>query len=294
MKTLNILMVSLALLTVGLTVNAASWYQVEVIVFDYLKPDLDGELWFDNPGLPLRDKAVELIFAQPEVTAALTEAIQEPVPVPSPPGLAANSAIQPVLPAATVTPAPVAYQVLPPERYHLRDDLRNLQLSSAYRPLLHIAWQQLGLGNTRARAVHLEKLAGSDVTPRLAATPAPAAENTEAAYPPPAPVFDGLVRLRNVNVLMLDVDFAYFPQDYARILAGQPGAAGGPSEQLLDSLADYVRLTETKRVLLNELNYFDHPLFGILVQVSRINPDDLLPQPTPQETADAVQPVLPE
>ena len=273
------------LLVSSTALDAASWYQVEVIVFDSLKPDLDGELWFDNPGLPPRDKAVELIFAQPEEHAALTEALPQPAPIPSSPGLVAAAPNQSKLPVIAATPTPVAYQVLPLDRYRLRDDLRNLQLSSAYRPLLHIAWQQLGLGNTRARAVHLEKLAGSEVTPGPVVSLTAAAENTEADFPPPAPVLDGLVRLRSMNVLMLDVDFAYFPQDYARILAVQPGAAGGPSEQLLDSLADYVRLTETKRVLLNELNYFDHPLFGILVQVSRINPDDLVPKPALPETA---------
>ena len=294
MKTLNILMVSLALLTVGLTVNAASWYQVEVIVFDYLKPELDGELWFDNPGLPPRDNAVELIFAQPDITATITEVAQRPVPVPSTPPLAAAEANQAVAPAAEVTPELVAYQVMPVDRYRLRDDLRNLQLSSAFRPLLHIAWQQQGLGNTGARAVHLEKLAGSVVTPGHLLHPETAIGTTETDYPPPAPIFDGLVRLRSMNILLLDVDFAYFPQDFARILAAQPGAAGNPSEQLLDSLADYVRMTETKRVLLNELNYFDHPLFGILIQVSRINPDELYPNPSRPDSEDAIQPVLPE
>ncbi|MBF8268873.1 MAG: hypothetical protein HW386_582 [Gammaproteobacteria bacterium] len=176
----------------------------------------------------------------------------------------------------------------------MRDDLHSLQLSSAYRPLLHIAWQQLGLGNTRSKAVYLEKLAGTPVTPGPVLRQTTATENTEADYPPPATVFDGLVRLRSMNVLLLDVDFAYFPQDYARILAVQPGAAGEPSEELLDSLADYVRLTESKRVLLNELNYFDHPLFGILVQVSRINPDDLLPKPVLPEASGEIPSDLPE
>ena len=294
MKNIVASVVLAAVLVYGAAVDAASWYQVEVIVFDYLNPNLDGELWFDNPGLPPRDKAVELVFAQPEAPAAYTAVIQPPTTVPSPPAPTAAGANPSQTPATVAAPAPVAYQVLPPERYRLRDDLRSLQLSSAYRPLLHIAWQQTGLGNTRSKAVHLEKLAGTPVTPGPVLPQTTATENTEADYPPPATVFDGLVRLRSMNVLLLDVDFAYFPQDYARILAVQPGAAGEPSEELLDSLADYVRLTESKRVLLNELNYFDHPLFGILVQVSRINPDDLLPKPVLPEASGEIPSDLPE
>ena len=70
---------SATLLLSGVAADAVSWYQVEVIVFDYLKPELDGELWFENPELPPRDNAVELIFAQPDVTSNITDAVQRPV-----------------------------------------------------------------------------------------------------------------------------------------------------------------------------------------------------------------------
>ncbi|MBF8268872.1 MAG: hypothetical protein HW386_581 [Gammaproteobacteria bacterium] len=55
MKNIVASVVLAAVLVYGAAVDAASWYQVEVIVFDYLNPNLDGELWFDNPGLPPRD-----------------------------------------------------------------------------------------------------------------------------------------------------------------------------------------------------------------------------------------------
>ena len=40
-------------------VSAASWYQVEVIVFDRLYPNLDGEQW-QNEEFKMRDNLVEL------------------------------------------------------------------------------------------------------------------------------------------------------------------------------------------------------------------------------------------
>ena len=36
------------------TVTAASWYQVEVVVFDRINPDLDGEQW-QNETFSMRD-----------------------------------------------------------------------------------------------------------------------------------------------------------------------------------------------------------------------------------------------
>jgi len=30
----------------------AAWYQVEVIVFENMESASDGELWYENPGLP--------------------------------------------------------------------------------------------------------------------------------------------------------------------------------------------------------------------------------------------------
>jgi hypothetical protein len=274
------------LMLIGMTARAESWYQVEVIVFDYLKPDLDGELWFENPGLPPLDYTVELVLARPEDSAANPVATPPPVQIP-----AATARVEPP------KPPPVPYRMLPLERYRLREDLRRLQLSSAYRPLLHVAWMQPGLGTARARSVHLSRRAGEAVTPAPDPEPTDATEAAGGAdiLPPPAPIVDGLVRLRDTNVLLLDVDFAYFPQDFARILALQPGVGeGAVDERLLDSLADYVRLSESKRVLLNELNYFDHPLFGVLVQISRINPVELYPENTLPDEAGTLQPIRAE
>ena len=45
----------------------ASWYQVEVIVFEHLRPDLGGEVWFENPGLPSRADSINLISTVPDV-----------------------------------------------------------------------------------------------------------------------------------------------------------------------------------------------------------------------------------
>ena len=288
MKRILKLVLPAALLINSLCVTAASWYQIEVIVFDYQHPDLDSEVWYENPGLPAHDRSVELVFEQPATVPGAT--VMPPMASVQTQQRAVPATPNPAeLPAASVALKPIPYRVLPVERYRLREDLHRLQLSSTYRPLMHVAWQQRGLGNKKARPVHLVKLAGSDITPGPVTPQVAAPVDLAASGPLPVPVFDGLIRLRNVHLLFLDVDFTYFPADLARIVAAQPGAANN-SEQLHDKLADYVRLTVSKRILLNELNYFDHPLFGILVQVTRIRHEDLLPKPAPPESAATAPP----
>lgn len=61
---------------------------------------------------------------------------------------------------------------------------------------------------------------------------------------------EGTVRLRRTRYLHVDLDLIYV---------------------LGSGMGNYVRLEEERRVRLNELHYFDHPLFGAIVQVTRAN-----------------------
>ena len=128
-----------------------------------------------------------------------------------------------------------------------------------------MAWQQPGLDARDVRAIHLDNTRFEKKTAEQ--DEAPAGEEWEQPeYMPPAKIFDGIIRLRKSRFLHLDVDFAYFPD-----VLEQPGL------EVRDETAgnvrlstDYVRLTESRRVKPDELHYFDHPLFGLIVQVSKI------------------------
>ena len=247
---------------VGGPVWAESWYQVEVIVFDYTSPDLDGELWFENPGLPQRNDSIDLLTSVPEPVKAVPYGINQPVPKKE----AAAS------PAEDEQPDLVPYLVLPEEKYRLNEDYRRLRLSAAYRPLLHVAWQQPGLDSAEVRQVHLERLTGNQLTQPVATAIPGGEESNRENYIAPDPVFDGLIRLRSSSdLLYVDVDMAYFPADFRNLLATQSGDAVPRNDKRVNLNADYVRLKDSRRIRLNELNFFDHPLFGVLLQVSRIN-----------------------
>jgi hypothetical protein len=114
-------------------------------------------------------------------------------------------------------------------------------------------------------------------------------------YEPIELIFDGTVRIRSSLYLHVDVDVVLFqPPPFLarpeplindpelilqdpdrlirdRLLSGPEFAAAvGDSAPLeVENPVDYVRLNETRRIRLNELHYFDHPMFGVILQVSR-------------------------
>ena len=261
MKRTLIFIFSLASIITVLPLQAQGWYQVEVIVFDYLDPDLDRELWFENPGLPQRDDSIEVIQALPDAMEDMTVEINQRRMDEST-GLHEDE---------TPVREMVPFMALPEANYRLKDIYRNLRLSSTFRPLLHIAWQQPALDSSRIRYIHLEKLVSDEQKQIEIQLQQPGQQVIEERYDPPKLYFDGKVRIRVADIyLYADVDFAYFPEDFTNLLNVQLRNAGSQYDELVNYDADYVRLSQSRRINLNDLEYFDHPLFGILLQVSRI------------------------
>jgi hypothetical protein len=242
-----------------------SWYQVEVIVFEYTQPATDGESWYVNPGLPNEENSIDLI------TTSVT-----PSAAPLPAGQTAEKQTGDVLPQSDLVP----YLALSKDHNQLDEVYHILTLSSAYKPLYHISWEQPGLPENHALYVHFVTRRGTEENQDANQQPAPAdtgmATSTTAAEgylpgsAPPDLAFDAMLRLRAAQFLHLDVDVAYFPEDPSVLHADSPEGSLTPVYET----ADYVRLTETRRVRLKELHYFDNPLFGVIVQVTRIEDKD--------------------
>lgn len=125
--------------------------------------------------------------------------------------------------------------------YKLGGVYNQLRASGIYRPLLHMAWQQPALTGDNARPVHVSL---SD----------PVADGAVMKI-------DGTVRIRAAQFLHADVDLLYFPDDL--LLAALPATPA------VEQQTAFTRMQESRRMKLNELHYFDHPLFGMLLYVSR-------------------------
>ena len=215
----------------------AEWYQVEVIVFDNLHPDSDGELWYKTPGLPDRNGSQELVLDKPDVEDIDLETQRD------------NS--------KTLIP----FKSLPKNKYRMDGIYRVLRYSEEYRPLIHTSWQQTGA--TRARAVHIEKL--DSVMPERELSD----DNEPDFLTPAKTIVDGIVRVRGGHFLHVDIDLVYFLDSLSN-----PGLSpsGEPNinNMFVNQNTQYVRIKETRKIKLNELHYFDHPMFGLILQVSRL------------------------
>lgn len=246
---------TLCLIALSLFASSAHavWYQVEMIVFQNLYPDTDGENWYTTPGLvPLQD-TVELLPYHPgndDSTGAAGES-DEPV--------------------ASDTVELIPYGILPESKNRLEGIYRLMRLSREYRPVYHLSWQQPGLEGDNARAVYVQAqdaLFELSLPPHLVSDPMPAD-----FYEPVQLVVDGSLKIRSSLYLHVDLDMVLFrappmnetdtPEDM--LVADEAAANTVPDLEPVD----YVRLTESRRIRLNELHYFDHPMFGVIVQVSR-------------------------
>ncbi len=209
-------------------VSAASWYQVEVVVFDRLNPDLDGEQW-QNEVFNVRDNLVELQ-------------------------------------ATDTSDGLVPYMILDKARNRLNGVQRVFKLSSQYRPLIHLSWQQAATQRRQSRYVHLQKLDSSSSIP-VANT---GNLNDEPEFIddliPLNSIIDGSIRIRSGFYLHADTDLSYFKELPAenKILRSSEESFTGNTDKTV------IKLKETRKIKLNEIHYFDHPMFGVILQVSRL------------------------
>lgn len=162
-------------------VLAAKRYQVEIIIFEHLSMNTGGEVWPEEGSIPQWDDALA-IFSD-----------------------AQDSRFSP----------------LPGARYKMGGIYRVLRSSQDYRPIMHIAWEQVGLPSSRAQSVYV------------------ASDNSQV---------QGAVTLEQSRFLFVDMELIY---------------------QMDDSDGRFAHIDERRRMKLKELHYFDNPVFGAIVQVTR-------------------------
>ncbi len=286
----------------------AVWYQVELIIFEHLSPETDGEFWYSSPGLTSIEDSV--ILRHPDLIKQLEAQLEDQDSGP-------DIVLFPTL-EGTVNDASgdedgessdvelIPYSLLPEENLRLEGIYRVLSLSSDYNPIYHITWQQEGLDIDETKPVHIQvedpsELYELTVPATLLMDPMPAE-----FYEPIKLLIDGTIRIRSTLYLHVDMDLVMFkpppvkqdemdeeiffdvddfmdPTNYEE--DNNPGLIVSEiisdfelqyqqdgSEEIdinVNNPVEYVRLVESRRIRLNELHYFDHPLFGAIIQVSR-------------------------
>lgn len=282
MKAAFVLMLALA----GLTSFAATaaqaedqhWYAVEVIAFKPTASMAGGdEMWPDDPKLPDVGDAVVPTVADTDTAlpAPLTLDAPQTVTVPA------------------VTPLPTA-------DYKLDGVWKRLQSSGRYQTLLHTGWIQQGKPRAQAQPISITPLMTatapgkpadnvfSDFSDTAAPAPLlPAPQTTAPPIPAPpsgAPVF-GTVTLSLDRYLHLAVDLAYRPtgaqtlrtyrsRDDLALPAGatmaQPAATGFGDFAAYPAAPAAIVMDQSRRIQPGNINYFDHPLFGAIIEVTPV------------------------
>ena len=194
--------------------------------------------------------ATEERFAQTangfDATAALREA-----PVLDETTFAAPLAIPPlpleqppVDPAVAARAEALLVRPLRPDEMKLSTEYRRLRAISAYQPLVHIGWVQPGLPEADSMPIDIGTF--GVLNPR------------------------GTVRVHLARFLHITLDLTYQGTG-----AAAPGAGTGTGDGLDEIvLAPQYRLTTTRSARSNELHYFDHPAFGVLVRITPVPTQD--------------------
>ena len=126
-----------------------------------------------------------------------------------------------------------AYQALEESQLTLAGAYSAIQNSSRYQPMRYLAWQQPQKNSEQADSVKVSASSDNGSQSLL-----------------------GYVRIRSSTYLHVDLDLAYY-------LDGGPG-------DFVRSQSRVSRMQESRRIKLNEIHYFDHPLFGVIVRVVRL------------------------
>lgn len=141
---------------------------------------------------------------------------------------------EPPLPGTAAMP--IAFTPLARGELRLAGVEQRLRSSADYRPLLAAGWRQPSFGVAGAKHIYLSDL-GTRRNAAAAVTPTALAPGLTVRS-------EGTVGIKVSNLLVIDIDFIYYHD-------GLP-----------------VRLRASRTAKLREIHYFDHPLFGVIVQVA--------------------------
>jgi len=147
----------------------------------------------------------------------------------------------PVDPVAAARAEALTVRPLRPEELKLGNEYRRLRALAAYEPLLHAGWVLPGLPEGDAEPFDLGSL--GVLNPH------------------------GTVRVHLARFLHITLDLTY----QANGAASSASGADGLDEIVL---APQYRLTATRSARSNELHYFDHPAFGVLVRITPVPAPD--------------------
>ncbi len=240
------------------------WFQVELILFQRNSTAEDDEVWPMDPGSTITATSVELFPPLPDESKRLLSS-------------------SPVIPFLRIA---------------LEEPGIPLPKANDLTVLAHIRWLQPAIKSDLAPAVHIalpqatnaiieKPLQAETIQSRFELPLPPSEDDNEAlpttSLPAPANIIDGIVRLSLNRHLHFDLDLLYQPKE-SPLAQDKPenidpvtdNSEISPLSALFNELPSFAskqtnlfRLHQSRRIKVDEINYFDHPYLGALVKVSR-------------------------
>jgi len=239
-------------------------YSVELIIFEYADSALTGGETFqpDQPP-PVEDDffADQLrdLRSDPDLTTDTQTGSRNEPPIAT--DLAGDDSfvLLPVIPSEPVTLDEILTHeksnltVIAPEDYILDDVYARLERLDAYRPLMRAAWSQKTIGKEDTLPINLRQLGN-----------------------PPLRL-DGTVTLYLSRFLHLDLQLSLEDRPPQRVPAGNNRIRRyGDERQGFDfdsgffTPSTFYRIDEDRIVKNGELRYYDHPRFGVIAKITRV------------------------
>jgi hypothetical protein len=161
------------------------------------------------------------------------------------------------------TAAPASYQILPNFNFSLNKIGDKLIQTNGYNVIMHVAWRQPIDDPHSAKWIHIFGGTGYDNEGNAIAQDMDGSANYDQAQHWQV---DGLLRLNMVRYINSQYDFTF-------------AATAGTIQDLsttdnfskVDAPLVYFKLDQTRRMRSDELNYIGHPLYGVLINITKID-----------------------
>jgi hypothetical protein len=272
--------------------EAVRRYSVELIIFQYNDPNVSGTEIFLADELPAEEAALTE-FEQDADGKYFADLAMQPQPMTNPDGAADGTEVWPPFSADELVLAEIpsfqqiGLRVMQPDEFVLNDIYDKLEELNAYTPLLRTAWVQETIAEEETRPIKLRRLGGPPLS------------------------LDGHVSLYLGRYLHLVLDIALEERtplrsngfasadpvnnarygnaryDDNRIQAGNDYDLDGFGNPRRTGSVFY-RIQEDRIVRNGELRYYDHPRFGAIAKITRIEESEARPgENAPDRTADS-------
>ena len=133
--------------------------------------------------------------------------------------------------------------------------------SKEYRPLIHLSWQQPATERDESRYIHIIKRNDDEKLLNQSRSNDFNEPDFLEELVFSKKIIDGSIRIRSGFLLHVDVELYYF-SDMINDSAVQFSIEA--SNQLI------IGLSESRKIKLDEIHYFDNPIYGLILQVSRL------------------------